>query len=107
MPRKRIEIQFKANEGPSKATVIMEFPSYNVPSAPRVKLRRPYIRPVITPAVIEPKIETQPIPAIIEVPYGPEQIIERVVPVNYIPEEYDPGITTSESNPFLRSTQAP
>lgn len=107
MPKKRIEVKWEALSDKSKGTVIIEVPSYNVPSAPRVRLRRPYIRPVITPAVIEPKIETQPIPVIIEVPYGPEQIIERVVPVNYIPEEYDPGITASESNPFLRSTQAP
>lgn len=107
MPKKRIEVKWEALSDKSKGTVIVEVPSYNVPSAPRIKLRRPRIRPVITPAVIEPKIETQPIPAIIEVPYGPEQIIERVVPVNYIPEEYDPGITTSESNPFPRSTQTP
>lgn len=92
MPKKRIEVKWEALSDKSKGTVVIEVPSYNVPSAPRVKLRRPLIRPIITPAVITQAVEAQPIPAIIEVPHGPEQIIEY--PITPLLEEYDQGAPT-------------
>lgn len=94
MPKKRVEVRFEALSDKAKGTVIVEVPSYNVPVAPRVKLRRPVIRPVF----VKPQIEKQPIPTIVEVPYVPEETIEKTIPVNAIPEEYDTGTPTDKSD---------